>query len=79
MSEGLQEDALHVLSASGAVREVVVGRSNLRWHVSIRLSGGASRMLPVRSRREPVRTWASLSAVGKYLERLNLLDFRVEL
>lgn len=79
MSEGLHEDALHVLSASGVVREVVVNRLNQKWCVSIRLSGNSSRMLPVRSRRESVRTWASLSAVGKYLERLNLLDFRVEL
>ncbi len=79
MSEGLHEDVLRVLSATGVVREVVVSRLDEKWRVSIRLSGSSSRMLYVRSRREPVRTWASLSAVGTYLECLNLFDFHVQL
>jgi hypothetical protein len=35
--------------------------------------------VPVRTRREAVRTWASLTAVGKFAEQLVLAGFNVEL
>lgn len=79
MLQHLQENALQALSESGAVREVLVSRQDEKWTLAIRLSGNAARWLLVRSRREPVRTWTSLSAVARYLEWLNLRDFRAEL
>lgn len=35
--------------------------------------------VPVRSRREALRTWASLTAVGKFADALGLKGFTVEL
>jgi hypothetical protein len=35
--------------------------------------------VPVRSRREALRTWASLSAVGKFADGIGLRGFVVEL
>lgn len=79
MLQHLQKNALQAMSESGAVREVLVSRQYEQWTQAIRLSGNAARWLLVRSRREPLRTWTSLSAVARYLERLDLRDFRVEL
>lgn len=36
--------------------------------LAIRLGGAGSRWLPVRSRREALRTWASLTAAGRFAE-----------
>lgn len=63
----------------GAVREVLVSRQNEKWGLAIRLGGAGSRWLPVRSRRESVRTWASLTAVGRFAESLGVKGFSVEL
>ena len=43
------------------------------------LGGPHSRLIPVRSRREVIRTWASLTAVGRFAEGLGVLGFAVEL
>lgn len=40
---------------------------------------GRSRWLPVRSRRETVRAWASLTAVGRFAEAQGIKMFGVEL
>jgi len=66
MREGIHEDALRVMVDSGAVRDTRVSRHGEKWSVAIRLGGPTSHWLPVRSRRESVRTWASLSAVGNF-------------
>lgn len=42
---------------AGAVREVLVSRHDEKWGLAIRLGGAGSRWLPVRSRREALRTW----------------------
>lgn len=34
---------------------------------------------PVRSRREPIRVWASLTAAGKFADHLDIKGFAVEL
>ena len=52
----------------GAVREVLVSRQGDKWGLAIRLGGAGSRWLPVRSRREALRTWASLTAVGRFAD-----------
>ena len=61
------------------MREVLVSRQNEKWGLAIRLGGAGSRWLPVRSRRESVRTWASLTAVGRFAESLGVKGFSVEL
>ncbi|MHC8334697.1 hypothetical protein [Pseudomonas sp. LB3P25] len=78
---GLHEDALAHLVGVNAVREFIVGRdaSGTKWTVSVRLGGPSSRLVPIRSRREAVRTWASLTAVGKFADHLGLKGFAVEL
>ena len=79
MRSGIQEDALRVMLEGGAVREVLVSRHGDKWGLAIRLGGAGSRWLPVRSRRESVRTWASLTAVGRFAESLGVKGFSVEL
>ncbi|WP_460160806.1 hypothetical protein [Pseudomonas sp. S2_B10] len=49
------------------------------WGLSIRLGGSGARWVPVRSRREPLRTWASLTALGRFAEGVGLSGFNVEL
>lgn len=41
--------------------------------------GSGSRWLPVRSRREALRTWTSLTAVGRFAEGIGIKAFGVEL
>lgn len=78
-AKGLQEDTLRAMLEAGAVREVLVSRHGEQWSLAIRLGGPGSRWLPVRSRREALRTWASLTAVGRFAESLGVKVFAVEL
>lgn len=79
MRQGIHEDALQAMLEGGAVREVLVSRHNEKWTLAIRLGGAGSRWLPVRSRREALRTWASLTAVGRFAEGIGIKAFAVEL
>ena len=79
MREGIHEDALRVMLEAGAVREVLVSREDEKWGLAIRLGGAGSRWLPIRSRREALRTWASLTAVGRFAESIGVKGFAVEL
>ena len=76
MARRIDEDALGALLEAQAVREVRVSRQGALWGLSVRL--GAT-WHPVRSRREQVRTWASLTAVGRFLDRFGVTKFEVEL
>jgi hypothetical protein len=82
IGESIQQDTLKALVSQHAVREVVVGRiqgDDHQWSLSVRLGGPTARLVPVRSRREPLRIWSSLSAVGKYLDKVGVVGFSVEL
>ena len=79
MRSGVQEDALRVILEGGAVREVLVSRHGDKWGLAIRLGGAGNRWLPMRSRREGLRTWASLTAVGRFAEAQGTKTFAVEL
>lgn len=81
IGEGIQEDVLRALVQENAVRECVVARvaGGPAWGLSIRLGGTGSRWVPVRSKREKVRTWASLTAVGRFADGIGLRGFVVEL
>ena len=79
MRKGLQEETLCAMLEANAVREVLVSRHNEKWTLAIRLGGAGSRWLPVRSRREALRTWASLTAVGRFADAQGIKGFAVEL
>lgn len=82
IGEAIQSDTLKALVSQHAIREAVVGRvagSDAQWTLSVRLGGPTSRLVPVRSRREPLRTWASLTAVGRVADSVGLRGFTVEL
>jgi hypothetical protein len=55
------------------------GQGRRRPGLSIRLGGSGARWVPVRSKREKVRTWASLTAVGRFADAVGLRGFNVEL
>lgn len=71
----IDQDALQALLQAQVVREARVTRKNAVWGLSVRLGANWH---PVRSRREPERTWASLSAVGRFLDKLGVTKFEVE-
>lgn len=78
--DGLDEKTLKRLIAQHAVREFVVGRlSANEWTLSVRLGGPGVPLLPICSRREELRIWASLTAVGKFANRLGVPGFYVEM
>jgi hypothetical protein len=80
--EAIQSDTLKVLVSQHVIREAVVGRvmgDSMMWTLSVRLGGPTSRLVPVRSRREPLRIWASLTAVGRFAEAVGIKGFSVEL
>ena len=82
IGEAIHDDTLKALVSQHAVRDVVVGRlegDNHRWTLSVRLGGPTARLIPVRSRREPLRIWRSADAVVKYADAVGLLGFTVEL
>lgn len=82
IGEAIQSDTLKALVSQHAIREAVVGRvagDDGKWTLSIRLGGPTARLVPVRSRREPLRTWASLTAVGRFADAVGLRGFTVEL
>ena len=82
IGEAIQSDTLKALVSQHAIREAVVGRvagDDSKWTLSIRLGGPTARLVPVRSRREPLRTWASLTAVGRFADAVGLRGFIVEL
>lgn len=81
IGEGIHEEVLRALVEQHAVRECLVARiaGGPYWGLSIRLGGSGARWVPVRSRREPLRSWASLTAVGRFAESVGLSEFSVEL
>lgn len=76
MKKAIDQDTLQALISSSAMHDFRVVRHSQGWTLQGRL--GAS-WLPVRSRREPVRVWASLSAVGRFCEAMGIRGFAVEL
>ncbi|MBJ2226812.1 hypothetical protein [Pseudomonas sp. MF7451] len=79
MPQGIQEKTLRAMLEGGAVRDVLVSRQEDKWTFAIRLGGAGSRWLPVRSRRETLRTWASLTALGRFADAVGVRGFSVKL
>lgn len=78
MRQAYTEEALQALVASGAAREFLARRTldDRGWTFNVRLGVN---WLPVRSRREPLRVWASLTAVERFAVGLGVRSFIVEL
>ncbi|WP_244142453.1 hypothetical protein [Pseudomonas allokribbensis] len=72
---------LRALVEQHAVRECLEAKvdGGLDWGLSIRLGSSGASWMPVRSRRETLRTWASLTAVGRFADNVGLRGFSVEL
>lgn len=76
MKKAIQQDTLEALVSAQALREIRACRVENGWTLHGRL--GAS-WLPVRSRREPVRVWASLTAVERFCTSIGIRQLQVEL
>lgn len=76
MRKAIDQDTLEALVSTSAMREFRAVRHGTGWALQGRL--GAT-WLPVRSRREPVRTWASLTAIGRFCEDQGIRQFAVEI
>ncbi len=78
MRKAIEQDTLAALIETGAAREFLVtrGPGGEGWTLSTRL---ATTWLPIRSRREPVRLWASLTAVERFASGIGIREFSVEL
>ncbi len=68
MNNRIHEEVLRALAEGCAVRDTLVSRQDEKWTLAIRLGGSGSRWLAVRSRREALRTWTSLTAVGRFAD-----------
>lgn len=81
IGDGIQEEVLRALVEQHAIRECLVARidGGPDWGLSIRLGSSGARWVPVRSRRESLRTWASLTAVGRFADSVGMKGFSVEL
>ena len=76
MKRAIEQETLQALVATGAAREFRVLREGEAWRLELRLG---VKWLPVRSRREPVRLWRSLTAVGRFCEGVGIKVLTVEL
>lgn len=78
MRQAYSEEALQALISTGAAREFLArrGPGGKGWTFSVRLG---AHWLPIRSRREPLRVWASLTAVERFAAGLGVRGFAVEL
>lgn len=78
MRKAIDQETLSALVETAAVREIQAtrGPGGVGFSLSARLGG---RWLPIRSKREPVRIWASLTAVGRFCEKVGIPRFEVEL
>ena len=76
MKKAISEEALEALVSDAALRECRAVRVEGGWSLQGRL--GLS-WRPVRSRREPVRVWRSLTALERFCVSIGLRQLTVEL
>lgn len=75
MAKSIDESALQALIESQAVRECRSIRIDAGWGLEVRLGASWHR---IRSRRDPVRLWASLTALGRFCDKAGIKVLRVE-
>lgn len=76
MKRAIEQETLQALVETGAAQEFRVLREGEVWRLELRLG---SKWLPVRSRREPVRVWHSLTTVERLCETVGIKLLTVEL
>lgn len=78
MRTAIDQDTLQALVETGAVREIqcVRGPGGDGFALSARLGG---KWLPIRSKREQLRVWASLTAIERFCAKVGIRRFEVEL
>ncbi len=75
MKRAIEQETLQALVETDAAREFRALREGETWRLELRLG---VKWLPVRSRREPVRLWRSLTAVGRFCEGVGIKAMTVE-
>ncbi|MNE61459.1 hypothetical protein D3C80_1566740 [compost metagenome] len=75
MKKAYHQDTLEALIADQALRECRAVRIDGGWSLQGRL--GTS-WRPIRSRREPVRVWRSLTALGTFCDKVGIRTLTVE-
>jgi len=76
MKKAIQQDTVEALISDSALRECRAVRVEGGWSLQGRL--GVS-WRPVRSRREPIRVWASLTALERFCTGIGIKQLLVEL
>lgn len=75
MKKAYHQDTLEAMVADQVLRECRAVRVDGGWSLQGRL--GAS-WRPIRSRREPVRVWRSLTALGTFCDKVGIRTLTVE-
>lgn len=76
MRNAIEQETLTALVETEAPWEFRVLRDGEAWRLELRLR---AKWLPIRSRREPVRLWRSLTAVGRFCAGVGIKVLTVEL
>ena len=76
MKRAIEQETLQALVETGAAREFRALREGEAYRLELRLG---LKWLPVRSRREPLRLWRSLTAVGRFCADVGIKVLTVEL
>lgn len=76
MRKALDQDTLEALVLTQSAREFRATRKGPAWQLEARLG---AYWLPIRSRREPVRLWASLTALERFCTATGIKTLSVEL
>lgn len=76
MKMAIQQDTLQALVSDSALREARAVRMEGGWALEGRIG---LTWRPVRSRREPVRVWRSLTALERFCTTIGLKQLTVEL
>lgn len=76
IQKAIQQDTLEALVSDAALREARAVRIDGGWSLEGRI--GVS-WRPVRSRREPVRVWRSLTALERFCTSIGLRQLLIEL
>ena len=76
MKKAIQQDALEALVSDHVLRELRAVRVEGGWSLQGRL---ATSWRPVRSRREPIRVWRSLTALERFCVSVGIRQLTVEL
>lgn len=81
IGQAVEVNTLRVLASTRQVRDAVAGRweeDRSQWTLSIRVGGPTARLIPVRSKRDQVKTWAKLDTLVKFAEEAGLEGLSVE-